>query len=172
MYYIEINGRKLEIEISANDAITEITVDGRTTSVDFRRRSNSNSVSLLIDNRSHLVDIRHDNDRYQVHSGSQVFDVLVMDERSASIRELIGEHASKRKDRGEIRAPMPGLVVKLNAGVGDQITCGQGVIVVEAMKMENEIPAPISGTIESIKVKPGMAVDKGDILLVIKADED
>ena len=68
----------------------------------------------------------------------------------------------------KIVAPMPGLVVRLNVSVGDSVIVGQGLVVVEAMKMENELKAPADGVVASIAVQPGQTVDKGAVLLVLE----
>ncbi|HHY59486.1 MAG TPA: biotin/lipoyl-binding protein [Clostridia bacterium] len=65
-------------------------------------------------------------------------------------------------------SPLPGVVLSINVKVGDQVTAGQTVVILEAMKMENEIPAPINGTVTSILVSKGQSVNTNDVLLTIK----
>jgi biotin carboxyl carrier protein len=67
-----------------------------------------------------------------------------------------------------IVAPTPGLVVEVEVEVGQTVRAGQGVVVVEAMKMENELKAPADGVVASIAVQPGQTVDKGAVLLVLE----
>ena len=67
-----------------------------------------------------------------------------------------------------ILAPMPGLVLKVEVEVGQAVRAGQGVVVVEAMKMENELKAPADGVVASIAVQPGQTVDKGATLIVLE----
>lgn len=74
------------------------------------------------------------------------------------------------KGEGALTAPMPGLVVKINVAVGDEVAEGDKIIIIEAMKMENALSAPVSGKINSIKVKEGQAVDKGTVLIEIDSD--
>lgn len=68
----------------------------------------------------------------------------------------------------EVVAPMPGRVVRLLANEGDEVAARQGVVVVEAMKMENELTTPHAGTVKRVAVSEGMAVDAGAVLLVIE----
>lgn len=68
---------------------------------------------------------------------------------------------------GMVLAPMPGLIIKINVTVGDSVAAGQCVVVMEAMKMENDIPAPVSGTVSEIRVQKGADVSTGEVLLVI-----
>jgi biotin carboxyl carrier protein len=68
---------------------------------------------------------------------------------------------------GIVLAPIPGLILKINVSVGDTVSAGQCVVVMEAMKMENDIPSPISGTVSEIRVQKGMDVNTGEVILVI-----
>lgn len=68
-----------------------------------------------------------------------------------------------------VKSPMPGLISKILANVGDKVSKGMGLLKIEAMKMENEIKSPINGFVESIKVSEGVVVEKNAILMVIKA---
>jgi len=68
---------------------------------------------------------------------------------------------------GTVAAPMPGTIIKVAVGAGDAVTKGQTILVLEAMKMENEIMAPKDGTIEEVKVSEGVSVNAGDILIVL-----
>ena len=73
--------------------------------------------------------------------------------------------------RGELHAPMPGLVVEVLAEVGDMVEAGAALVVVEAMKMQNALVAPVSGRVATIAVKPGVAVETGQLLATVSAVE-
>jgi biotin carboxyl carrier protein len=95
------------------------------------------------------------------------FDVEALDERTRAIRELAG--ASKgHAGPAPIVAPMPGLIVRISAAVGDRVQPGQGLVVMEAMKMENELRATSGGTVKSVHVAAGTAVEKGTLLLELE----
>ncbi len=81
--------------------------------------------------------------------------------RFASLRTSSHAHA-------DIRASMPGLVVRVNCQAGSVIEKGQALLILEAMKMENEIRSPVSGTVKELKVSPGQAVEKSDLLVVLE----
>jgi len=74
--------------------------------------------------------------------------------------------------RGEIHAPMPGLVVDIQVAVGDEVEAGQPVLVVEAMKMQNALTAPVRGVVTAVPVAPGIAVDTGQLLVAIRPAEE
>jgi len=65
-------------------------------------------------------------------------------------------------------APMPGLIVRVNVSPGDTVAAGQGLVVVEAMKMENELKAPADGVVARVSVEAGAAVEKGAVLVVLE----
>ncbi len=102
--------------------------------------------------------------RYTIWVGGNRFDVEALDERTRAIRQLSGADA-RSSGPAPVVAPMPGLVVRVNVREGDQVHAGQGVVVMEAMKMENELRASTPGTVRKVLVTPGTAVEKGTILL-------
>jgi biotin carboxyl carrier protein len=94
-------------------------------------------------------------------------EVEALDERTRAIRELAAASAGP-SGPAPVVAPMPGMIVRITAEVGDQVQPGQGLVVMEAMKMENELRAMAAGTVRAILVQPGMAVEKGAILLELE----
>ncbi|HEY1389718.1 MAG TPA: biotin/lipoyl-containing protein [Ktedonobacterales bacterium] len=102
---------------------------------------------------------------FEAHVRGQVFRVRLADERTRALASLAGgAHAS---GDANIRAPMPGLVSNLLAEEGAEVQRGQAVVVLEAMKMENDLPAPRAGIVKSLRVSRGQAVNQGDLLAVI-----
>ncbi len=95
------------------------------------------------------------------------FEVEALDERTRAIRALSGT-ASASTGPAPLVAPMPGLIVRVNAQVGDHVQPGQGLVVMEAMKMENELRAPAGGTVKNVLVAPGTTVEKGALLLELE----
>ena len=93
--------------------------------------------------------------------------VEALDERARVIRELSGA-TKKRAGAGNLVAPMPGLVVRINVKEGDVVRAGQGLVVMEAMKMENELRAAANATVKRVAVNPGSAVEKGALLLELE----
>ena len=97
-------------------------------------------------------------------------EVAVQDERTRAIEAVsgTGQHAA---GGGTVRAPMPGLVVRIEVAEGQQVDAGAGLVVVEAMKMENELRAPRSGTVQTVHVAVGQAVEKGASLVTLASPE-
>ena len=94
-------------------------------------------------------------------------EVAVVDERTRQIQELSGKRGGGPRE-GVVRAPMPGLVVRVEVAVGDSVGAGAGLVVVEAMKMENELRAPGAGVVAAIHVTPGAPVEKGAPLVTLE----
>jgi acetyl/propionyl-CoA carboxylase alpha subunit len=95
------------------------------------------------------------------------FETEALDERTRSIRDLSAARAGP-SGPAPIIAPMPGLIVRVNVSVGDRVEAGQGLVVMEAMKMENELRTTAAGTVRSVEVSPGTAVEKGALLVALE----
>ena len=95
------------------------------------------------------------------------YEVEALDERARTIREMTARSAPPAGPAPVI-APMPGLVVRVAVAPGDTVVAGQGVLMMEAMKMENELRAAADATVKSVKVTPGTAVEKGMVLIELE----
>ena len=171
-----MDGRQQTVEVQKdfeNPDIYHMTLDGHAYDVDARRMP-SQIVSMLLDNKSYDVDLeriakRSDtlDGRVHVRVRGRVLRFEMLDERRLKMKEAQGF----RMEVGgvaSIDSPMPGKVIKILANEGDVVKAGQGVIVVEAMKMENEIKSPKDGVVKEIKVKEGDAVEAGARMALIE----
>lgn len=117
--------------------------------------------SILIDGRSYQATILAPG---TIQVENQIFNVEIFDPRELRARS----NAAASQGRQNIAAPMPGKVVRLLVSAGDAVEPGQGLIVVEAMKMQNEMKSPKAGTVVEVKAKDGATVAAGEILIVIE----
>ncbi len=99
-----------------------------------------------------------------MHIAGETWDAAVLDERTWLLGERAGQQAAGVSG-GVVTAPMPGLVLRVEVEVGQVLDAGAGVVVLEAMKMENEIRTPRGGVVRAIHVAPGQTVDKGVALV-------
>ena len=166
-FFIDLKGNLHYIEIPESGIEQNTKINGKTVEIDGYRNLNG-TTSIQINHHPFQIEIDDSVDPHQMQVNGDSLELSIWDERTDSIRKLIGNKARKDEKAGEIRAPMPGLVVKLLQTEGDEIQKGQGIIVVEAMKMENEITAPVSGKITKYAVTPGTAVNKGDLLVTVE----
>ncbi|NQT34924.1 biotin/lipoyl-binding protein [bacterium] len=169
-FFVDISDRRYEVEIPGSGDTEKLKVDGKSVDIDYRWLRDSRTASLIIDGTTYTADYMPSGDRCRIQVDGRNFEVEVSDERSDAIKRLSGAGQTGRESSQDVKAPMPGLVVKLNVQEGDVVTKGQGVIVVEAMKMENEIKTSTGGVVNKILVEPGKSVNKGDLLLVIEKE--
>lgn len=124
--------------------------------------------SLLLDGKSYELTIQRNGGSVQVTESGIRREVKILDRAAILVAALEGS-AGSRRHALEVRAPMPGLVLAVEVEEGASINAGQGVIVLEAMKMENEIFAAGAGVVDTIHVSRGDAVTKGQILITLSA---
>ena len=105
--------------------------------------------------------------RYTLWLDGFRYEVEALDERSRAIRELSGA-SEAASGPAPLVAPMPGMIVRVQVQVGDVVQVGQGLVVMEAMKMENELRATTAGTVKAVHVQPATAVEKGTVLLELE----
>jgi len=149
------------IELEREGASWRVTLNGQPVSVDAVEIA-PNIFSILLEGQSFEISATPSPDgKLKLQTGSQEFTVEVIDPRAWSGRRHGNVEAEGRQ---QIVAPMPGKVVRLLVKAGDHVEAGQGLLVVEAMKMQNEIRSPKSGTIERVLAKEGQPVNAGEIL--------
>ena len=125
-----------------------------------------NSFSIIINGRSHILTIYRQIDGYQVIVDHNIFFIKVLDELDILL-EKFGMESNLTEHLGEVHALIPGLVSNIFVKEGDEVELGQKLIILEAMKMENEIISPIAGEIKQIHIHTGDKVEKGDLILEI-----
>jgi biotin carboxyl carrier protein len=165
-YVVELGQHAHRIEVHpTGDSLFTIDIDGAPRTVDSRRIGQT-TYSLLIDGRSVVAEVSADGDQFTVTIAGEVFRMRLVDERKRKI--TLGQ-PEEEHGRREIRASMPGKVVEVLVQVGDLLKRDQGVVIVEAMKMENELKSPAAGEVKEILVKAGQAVEANQVLVVVEA---
>ena len=141
-----------------------LKIDGNASDADISTLPGSDRQHLRLDGRSLSLFARRRNDGWVVELEGRLFEVRVEDQRTRYIREL-ASHAAPVEKRRALRAPMPGLIVRVEVEEGQEVEPGDGLIVMEAMKMENELRAEAVGTVASVEVSAGQAVERDAVLL-------
>jgi biotin carboxyl carrier protein len=165
-YVAKSGGREHRLEVRSDRDGLRVRLDDQEILVDLLR-VDATLYSLLIGGRSFEVDLLEVEEAFMVLVDGQPFRVEIQDEQERRLRAAVGKEAARAAKRA-VTAPMPGKVVKLLVKPGDAVKTGDGVIVVEAMKMENELKAPAPGTVKEIRAAEGKAVGAGDVLVVIE----
>ena len=154
----------VEIE-EIGKSLYRVAVDGNEFLVDGKKTGRTN-YSLIVDNRSFEIEVDNAEDEYRVLVDGRNYYVNLVDER----RVRVGGAQSdlQLQGRQKVSVPMPGKVIEVLVSEGDIVEKGQGLVIVEAMKMENEVRSPIAGGVKEIKVKPGDAVEGGAVLVIVE----
>jgi len=161
-YIATVDGQDFEVEVERQG---ELLVGDELLQTDLRAIDGS-SFSLLLNHRSYEVFAERQAGRYVIMIDGDQFLVEVEDARLKQLRAM-GGAAHEETGSAVVAAPMPGLVVKVLVAAGDHVEAGQGLLILEAMKMENELRAPRPGVIATIKAKPGNSVNQGDVLVTL-----
>ncbi len=159
-YTVTVDGSAFEVQVDG----TGVRVNGRVVQASLSGILRTPLRQLVLDGTSRTYAMTNDAGGWRVMWGGAWRAVLVEDERGRGLREMTGGQAS-RCEGGVVKAPMSGLVIRVEVEVGQTIPRGTGVVVLEAMKMENEIRAPVGGSVSAIHVQAGEVVEKGAVLL-------
>jgi biotin carboxyl carrier protein len=159
-YFVSVAGREVEVEIDGERVIA----DGREYTASLAAASGTPVRQLLLSGRPVGLALENGGPgRWTVTLRGERWETEVVDERTRHVRSLAGA-GSRPAGAGLLRAPMPGLVVRVLAEPGQVLAIGAGVLVLEAMKMENELRAQAVARVRTIRVRPGEAVEKGQVL--------
>jgi pyruvate carboxylase subunit B len=167
IYHVTIGAYTHEVEVVGD----RVTVDGTSYEVDLARVADGPVRSLLVGTDSHrFVAEGHGAGRWDLYLGGRRLRAEVVDERTRAIRAMTGNGAAALGPR-PVLAPMPGLVVRVEVAEGDTVRAGQGVVIVEAMKMENELRAEAPGVVRRVHVREGQTVEKDQLLVELAAPD-
>ncbi|MDQ3673191.1 MAG: acetyl-CoA carboxylase biotin carboxyl carrier protein subunit [Gemmatimonadota bacterium] len=165
-YVVELNGERKNVDLNADGVIYEGAPPARAELVDIEA-SPVRVVRIGTEVHRVVVQRRPGRGEYSLWVDGYRFDAEALDERTRQIRDVSAATAAPAGP-APIIAPMPGLVVRVRVAVGDRVEAGQGVVVMEAMKMENELRATAPGVVRSIEVEAGNAVEKGTLLVALE----
>ena len=161
-YIVQVDAERIEVELDDRG----ITVNGRTRPAHLADVAGTPVRLVTIGDAMHRVVARRagGKGRYTLRIDGWKFEVEALDERSRVIRDLSAASATAGGP-APLLAPMPGLIVRVLVQAGDTVQPGQGLVVMEAMKMENELRAATAGTVTAVMAVPGSAVEKGALLV-------
>ncbi|NIS78886.1 MAG: biotin/lipoyl-binding protein [Anaerolineales bacterium] len=162
-YIATIEDQQFEIEINADG---EIMVNGERLSLDFQSVAGRPVYSMLIEGRSFEAYVVPSLSGLEVLLKGQLYLVNVEDERQRRLRMASGAQISQTGEY-HLRAPMPGLVVAVPVEEGQQVEKGDNLIVLESMKMQNELKSPRGGTIARVRVHAGDSVDQNQVMVIV-----
>ncbi len=164
-YVVMVGSEEIEVSLDAD----MVVADGIAVAAHVTELEGTPVRMVTIGDEVHRIVARRGSTRgrYTLWLDGFRYEVEALDERLRAIRELSGASAGP-SGPAPLIAPMPGMIVRVTVQVGDRVEVGQGLVVMEAMKMENELRATAAGTVTSVLATLGTAVDKGAILVVLE----
>ena len=164
-YYVTLGGNEHLVDVSEIEPnIYRVIVDGKEQIVDAHQTKRT-IYSLLVNGRSIEANVVESQGGFEMTIEGDFYDLDVVDERRKVLSRAAEGGGSGSAD---IKAQMPGKVIKVLVEEGQEVEAGQGVLVLEAMKMENEIKSPTAGVVKKIAVREGQAVEAGERLLLVE----
>ncbi len=164
-YIVKVAGERVEVVLDPDG----ITIDGRSVDARLDEVEGTPERVLTVDGEVFRVEVRRSEGRgrYALWVEGHAMEVEALDERTHAIRDLTAASGAATGPKPLV-APMPGLVVRVSVQPGDEVQAGQGLVVMEAMKMENELRSTSAGRVKAVLAKPGAAVEKGAVLVELE----
>jgi biotin carboxyl carrier protein len=160
-YFVTIEGREYQVMVDGD----RVSVNGQPFIAHLSAIAGTPLRHLLLGSRSFTLPFQGEgNGRWTMAFQGEIWETEVVDERTRHIRSLTGS-GDEKKGGGQLKAPMPGLVIRVDVTPGQPVAAGAAVIVLEAMKMQNELRVTAAATVAAVRVQPGQAVEKGQILV-------
>ncbi len=160
-YIVTVDDKKFKVAVEKQGKEFKVKLDDKEFLVEIMENK-AGLLNLIINNKSYTVFLEDE----KISVGGEEYNIEIIDEK---IKDLIksGKGFDHKKEV-VIKAPMPGLIVEVEVNPGDKVKPGQGLIIVEAMKMQNEMKTPKDGVVKQINVKKGQTVNSGDTLIIIE----
>ena len=144
-----------------------VSVNGKTYKIDFEAVSGQPVYSLIVDGKSHEAYVQESDDNWQVLLRGRLYSIQVEDEREKRLRAAAGGGVAETGEY-HLKAPMPGLVVAVSVEEGQEVKKGDVLLILESMKMQNELKSPRDGIVNRIKIKAGESVEQKQSMLSIQ----
>jgi pyruvate carboxylase subunit B len=166
-YKTRVGGRSFDVAVERREGQVTVTMGGREYTADLRWIEGQERYSLILDGVSYEIFVEERGDGYRLYIQGQPFDVASQDERRAAL-EAITARPGRDDAATAVRAPMPGMVIVLDVAPGQAIEAGRTLLVIEAMKMHNEVRAPREGVVGEVRTGLGQRVEKDQVLVTLK----
>ena len=171
-FWVKIESQEKRVNVEEDQGTYIVEIDGKKRSVDCRTAGHRDYLSLIIDNKSYLIEsapVKVDEGKYYANISGRRYNLEVLDERLLTTRRA-GVLAT---DNGPhiVKSPMPGLIVDVRVKTGDRVSVGSPVVVMEAMKMQNQLLSEVKGIVRAVSVKPRDTVESQTPLIEIERTE-
>lgn len=167
-YFVTVNDREHVVELTEALGELRVSYDGAPLAARYEEVDRLGQVALYLGDRAYAVSIEGSGTEVQVTVAGHLYQVGLEDERERAAHEA---EKTRAKAGGDLKSVMPGVVVKLLVQEGERVAKGQPLLILEAMKMQNEIGAPAAGKIVALHVREGQPVASGAKLATLVAAE-
>lgn len=164
-YFVQVGDREHEVEVRRAGEQLQLSLGGTEERIDLAAVEPGENYSLLLGRRSFAVSVDGDGRSIDLIVNGRSYQVIVENERERAVREISAGTAAAG---GVVESVMPGIVRRIEVAPGDTVQSGDRLLILEAMKMENEIRAEADGLVEEIHVADGQAVDGGVPLITLR----
>jgi biotin carboxyl carrier protein len=170
--WVKVESQEKRVNIEEKDGVYLVEIDGRTRTVDCRTAGHRDYLSLIIDNKSYLIEsapLKIDEGKYYANISGRRYNIEVLDERLIATRQA----GALVKEDGPyiVKSPMPGLIVDVRVKAGDRVSAGSTLVVIEAMKMQNELVCEVDGVVRAVNIKQRDTVESQAPLIEIERAE-
>ena len=160
-YVVKVDNKEFKVDVERSGRSLTVFLNGKRTNVEVAREEGS-QLTLIIGNRSYTIAMDSED---QIVVNGESYTVEVIDEDIQRFMKAAPDRLQKKEL--SIKGVMPGLVIDVSVKEGDTVTKDDGLLIVEAMKMQNEIKAPRDGVVKKVLVAKGQTVNSGDVLVII-----
>ncbi|MBS1250575.1 MAG: Glutaconyl-CoA decarboxylase subunit gamma [Chloroflexi bacterium] len=163
-YIAEVEEQEFTIEIVDEN---HVRINGEVHEIDFKAVQGELTFSLLVNGQSYEANVYQENGNWEVLMRGGRYSVRVEDERARRLRIAVGDTAAQQGPF-HLKSPMPGLVVDIPVKEGQEVVEGEVLLILESMKMQNELKSPRAGQVSRIMVKQGENVEQRQVLLDVE----
>ena len=168
-FVVRVDSHEKTVIIGESNGYYDVNIDGTTVRVDCRYFGGTGYLSMLIDNKSYLIEskpVSVEDGKYYARVMGRHYDLDVLDELLVAVRDA--DTTAVETGSHTVVSPMPGLIQEVKVAVGDSVEAGAPVVIMEAMKMQNELTTPVGGIVKEIRVAPSETVDSQIPLVLIE----
>lgn len=162
-YIVKVDDKEFKVDVKRENNSLKVLLNGKEIKIEVASEQKNSQLTLIIDHKPYEVFLGSDN---YIFINGEGYSTEVVDEQLLILLKASPETVHRKEVT--ITAPMPGLVIEIEAKEGDRVQQGQGLIIVEAMKMQNEMKSPRDGVIKKILVQKGQTVNSKDALVIIE----
>jgi len=167
-FYVTIDGKEREVELKSNDQGFKVRVGNKDRSVDFRRISATSTYSLLVNGKSYAISAIPEGQNLVLKCKGESYRAEVQTERERAAHLITGQ--KQAKGPMTVEALIPGFVSRVLVSPEDKVMAGQSLLIIEAMKMQNEVVTEVEGVVREVHVEADQTVRGGDPLVTIEIE--